>query len=177
MLYRTFTTREKVLFVFFGILLIGAVYYFLVFRPVTDQKIQVQNRIYTLQEEQANLEVRYTEYMRMKNALKELPPSSELKPIPEYDNVRGVMGFLNTTLEKTDDFSISFASVNIEENADFARRTLNISFATPGEESAKEIILELLDAPFRSQASNMNISFNNDGACNVNMTLTFFEIL
>lgn len=175
MLYRTFTKREKVLFVFFGILLLGAVYYFVVFRPISDQKIIVQNTIYSQQEEVSIVEAKFLEESRMKNELETLPKRSELKPIEKYDNVNGVMEFLNTTMEPADDFNITFANVEVGDK--FIRRTLAITFTSGNKDTARSMIDKLFDADFRSQVNDFNLSYDADGGCNVNMTLTFFEII
>lgn len=175
MLYRSFSNREKILFVFFGILLIVAVYYFLVFRTVTEQKSILQNTIYSQQEELTIIEAKFSEYTRMKSELETLPKMSELKPIGEYDNVRGVMEFLNTTMRQADDFSISFANVDASES--FVRRTLSITFTCNSNDDARTIIDALFDAPYRSQAKNFNMTYNDNGGCTVNMTIVFFELL
>ena len=101
----------------------------------------------------------------------ETPPLS----IADYDNLQPVMFELNSILASTQDYSLSFSTVDASQT--IVRRSISLSFTTGTYESAKAVLQQLHDSAFRCMLDsvNVNVGQGERNAVSVNGTIVFFE--
>ena len=98
------------------------------------------------------------------------PPLS----IADYDNLQPVMFELNAILASTDDYSLSFSSVDASQS--IVRRSISLAFTTPSYESAKAVLQQLHDSAFRCMLDSLALSISRaDAAVSVSGNIVFFE--
>ena len=101
----------------------------------------------------------------------ETPPLS----IADYDNLKPVMFELNSILASTQDYSLSFSTVDASQA--IVRRSISMSFTTGTYESAKAVLQQLHDSAFRCMLDSVNVSVGQgeQDAVSVSGNIVFFE--
>ena len=174
MMYRSFTTREKVLMLILAVMLCGLAYYYIIQVPVTTQLSELSNQKSEIETEMLIAQSKQMQIQRMQNELEELAaaPGGPMAAVPEYDNVQNVMNLLNQTLAGTLDYSVRFQQFDLSEQ--FVRRVVSITFTTADYNQAKATVQTLASAPYRCQVGNLSIGVSEQGVT-TDMTITFFE--
>ncbi|MDO4271199.1 MAG: type II secretion system protein GspM [Eubacteriales bacterium] len=174
MMYRSFSTREKSLLLVLAVLLLCMAYYLLIQVPVSTQlteaamdKADAQTELLIAQAKSAQMQAMRDELAEM--AAQGAPAAAA---VPAYDNLRGVMNLLNTTLAGAGEYNVTFSAIDASQQ--FVRRTVSMTFTSTDYSTAKNIVLSLLHGPYRCQASNFQLTAG-EGGVTVGLTLTFFE--
>ena len=187
-LSKQFTRREKILLTILAILFLGCVYFLAVQRPVSDAQMNLQQETDRLNTELMVLEAKQQNMDRMRAELEQMTDQQSIAPIPTYDNLQQLMGFLNAALSPANDYSFQFQDVQKEENSSILRRGLSLSFTCPSYETARQIAQQLQNCPYRCQLSNFSMAPAGtrnqpqpeslpltSGAVQASLTITFFE--
>lgn len=174
MMYRSFTTREKVLMLILAVLMCGLAYYYVIHLPVTTQLTQLTTEKSEIETEMLIAQAKQMQIQNMQSELEELAaaPGGPMAAVPEYDNVQNVMNLLNQTLAGTLDYSVRFQQFDL--SAQFVRRVVTLTFTTPDYNQAKATVQTLAAAPYRCQVGNLSIGVSEQGVT-TDMTITFFE--
>lgn len=173
MMYRSFTTREKVLLLILALLLVGMAYYTVIHVPVTTQLSEIAIEKSEAEADVMIAQVKNVQLERMREELETLSAdAASVAPVPAYDNVQNLMNLLNQTLAATNNFSVSFDAVDTSEQ--FIRRTIHLTYTSADYNAAKNVVSTLLGGPYRCQASDFSLSAA-DGGVTVTMAVTFFE--
>ena len=121
-------------------------------------------------------EVRLEEKRRMERELEALfaqeEPPLGLAP---YDNVQAVMFELNTILSQTQEYSLSFGTVDTEQS--IVRRSISLNFTCGSYEDAKAVLQQLHDSDYRCMLDNIAVSMGQTASdlVTVSGTIVFFE--
>ena len=100
-----------------------------------------------------------------------MPPLS----IADYDNLQPVMFELNSILASTQDYSLSFSTVDASQT--IVRRSISIAFTTDSYASAKAVLQQLHDSSYRCMLYSVSLNLGRDaqGPVTVSGTIVFFE--
>ena len=173
---RQLTAREWMLLALLGVILLISGYMLLFYIPQTTERDRCIAETETCQIEIEAARLRLDEKRRMERELEELfaaetPPLS----IADYDNLKPVMFELNSILASTEDYSLSFSTVDASQT--IVRRQLSISFTIGTYESAKAVLQQLHDSAFRCMLDSVGITINQGerDTVAVSGTIVFFE--
>ncbi|MCI9608792.1 MAG: hypothetical protein HFG07_01015 [Oscillibacter sp.] len=173
---RQLTTREWMLLALLGVILLISGYMLLFYMPMTAERDRCLGETESRRTEIEAARLRLEEKRRMEREL-ELLFSAETPPlsIADYDNLQPVMFELNSILASTQDYSLSFSTVDASQT--IVRRSISLSFTTGTYESAKAVLQQLHDSAFRCMLDsvNVNVGQGERNAVSVNGTIVFFE--
>lgn len=188
-LSKQFTRREKVLLIILALLLLFAVYFLAVHRPVTEALDRIQAESETVSADLMVLEAKQQRMEQMQKELDEILAQPNVAEIPTYDNLQQVMNFLNTVLHSANEYSLSFQSLQQQEDNSILRRAMQMTFVTLSYKEARDMISQLQNCPYRCQLSDFSIAPVSaggqsqeaasllDGPVQVSVTVTFYENL
>lgn len=173
---RQLTAREWMLLALLGVILLISGYMLLFYIPQTTERDRCIAETETCQIEIEAARLRLDEKRRMERELEELfaaetPPLS----IADYDNLKPVMFELNSILASTQDYSLSFSTVDASKT--IVRRSISIAFTTDSYASAKAVLQQLHDSAYRCMLDSVNLNLGRDAQSPVTVsgTIVFFE--
>ena len=158
---KSLSGRDKVLLAVLALMAIGALYYFMVFTPTTQQLRDLETHQNQVQTEIDSLTVTLQHMAKMKNELPLLEQRN--KPVAAYDNLKPVMAALNNIMSTSRQFDITFETKRDEEADSMIRRVVSINFMCDNYATAKQIIANLHDVHFRCQISSVNVTSSKEG--------------
>lgn len=171
---RQLTAREWMLLALLGVILLISGYMLLFYIPQTTEQDRCAAETESCRTETEAARLRLEEKRRMERELEELfaaevPPLS----VPDYDNLQPVMFELNAILASTDDYSLSFSTVDASQS--IVRRSISMAFTTPTYESAKAVLQKLHDSAFRCMLDSLAVSITKSDSVSVTGNIVFFE--
>lgn len=173
---RQLTTREWMLLALLGVILLISGYMLLFYMPQTTERDRCVGETEACRTEIEAARLQLEEKRRMERELEELF-SAETPPlsIADYDNLQPVMFELNSILSSTEDYSLSFSTVDASQT--IVRRSISMAFTTGSYESAKAVLQKLHDSAFRCMLDSVNISIGQGerDTVSVNGNIVFFE--
>lgn len=153
---RSFTKREKGLFLILAIALIAVVYYFGVVVNVQNTKAANEEEIASIQNDIA-VQEKITELRtKMEYELESLGSLSELPQVAVYDNVSNEISELNGVLSSASDYDISFETPTLE--GDTIRRNVKVSYTVPNYTEALSIVDKLQNGKYRCEVTNFDLT-------------------
>lgn len=173
---RSLTAREWILLGVLAAVAAVSGYVMLFYLPVTAQRdaAREETELCRLQVEAA--QVRLEEKRRMERELKDLF-AGEVEPVrlANYDNLQPVMLELNTVLSGTEDYSLSFSTVDTSQT--IVRRSISLSFTSGSYEAARATLRQLCGSAYRCLLDSVDLSIGREsgGSVSVNGVLLFFE--
>lgn len=173
---RQLTAREWMLLGVLGVILLISGYMLLFYMPMTTERDRCIGETESVRTETEAAQLRLEDKRRMERELEELfaadpPPLS----IPDYDNLQPVMFELNSILAGTEDYSLSFGTVDNSQS--IVRRSISMTFTTGSYASAKEVLRQLHDSHYRCMLDDISISLGQtaSGFASVSGNIVFFE--
>ena len=173
---RQLTTREWMLLALLGVLLLVSGYMLLFYMPQTAERDRCLGEAASCRTEIEAAQLRLEEKRRMERELEALFSAGEPpRSIADYDNLQPVMFELNSILASTQDYSLSFSTVDASQA--IVRRSISMSFTTGTYESAKAVLQQLHDSAFRCMLDSVNVSVGQGerDAVSVSGNIVFFE--
>ena len=173
---RKLTPREWMLLGVLFILAAVAGYIMLFYRPTTDARDAALAEAESCRSQTETAQIRLEDKRRMERELDEIF-ARDPNPLglPDYDNLQPVMVELNSILAATQNYSLSFATVDASQN--IVRREISISYTCNSYATAKNVLQRLHDSAFRCMLNNVSISRSRDvnGTTSVSGSIVFFE--
>lgn len=174
---RQLTAREWILLGLLGVILLVCGYLMLFYMPQTAERDRCLSEAELCRVQTEAAQFRLEDKRRMERELEALfsadsPPLS----IADYDNLQPVMFELNSILAHTEDYSLSFSTVDASQS--IVRRSISMTFTARTYEAAKEVLQQLHDSSFRCMLDSVNISIDQGigaGAVAVTASIVFFE--
>ena len=172
---RQLTTREWMLLALLGVILLASGYMLLFYMPMTAERDRCLGEAESCRAEIEAAQLRLEEKRRMERELEalfsaETPPLS----IADYDNLQPVMFELNSILASTQDYSLSFSTVDASQT--IVRRSISIAFTTDSYASAKAVLQQLHDSAYRCMLDSVSLNLGDaQGPVTVSGTIVFFE--
>lgn len=159
---KSLSKRDSVLLVLLALLALGLLYYFLVFRPTEEKITALQAQQTQVQSEIDILTTKMDLLVKMQNELPQLRAGN--KPVAPFDNSKPVMQALNSIMAPSQEFNITFTVEEDAQGGPIVRRRVNIDFLCASYASAKAIIQDLGEVPFRCQISSATLGSGGGGA-------------
>lgn len=173
---RRLSAREIVLLMILLVLSISSGYILLFYTPMTEKIHQAEIQLAGTEEQISRAMVNLEQKKRMEAELKELflkdPAPVGIAP---YDNLTHVMLELNSILEETEEYSLSFGTVDAKGT--IVRRPISLRFTSPDYAGARKVLETLKDSDYRCMIDDLDISVSSgrDFEISVRTTLVFFE--
>lgn len=157
MMSKSFSTREKVLLVILGLLLVLGLYYLVVLKPTMETISVAQAEIDGIADLMIVEEAKAEQLQVMRKALDELEGTEEAKTVtPLYDNFQNLLDELNSALATADDYKLSFLAPTVNEGV--ATRQLQLVFYSRNYYAAKSIINKLYSGPYRCDITSFKLA-------------------
>ena len=173
---RKLTPREWMLLGVLAVLVIVVGYITLFYMPTTDARDAALAEAETCKQQTEAARIRLTEKQRMERELDEIF-AQDPNPLglADYDNLQPVMVELNAILAATENYSLSFATVDTTQS--IIRREISISFTCANYATAKIVLQRLHDSIYRCMLNNLTISRGQDAnsTATVSGSIVFFE--
>lgn len=172
---RQLTAREWMLLALLGIILVVSGYILLFYIPQTTERDRCLSEAESCRLQTEAFQIRLEDKRRMERELEvlfaqEIPPLS----LAPYDNLQPVMFELNTVLSGTQDYSLSFASLDASQR--IVRRSIAMTFTTGSYGFAKAVLQQLHDSDYRCMLDSVNLSMDREnGGVSVSGTIVYFE--
>lgn len=189
-LSRQFTRREKALLIILALLILVALYFYCVQYPASEASGKYKSETGNIDSEIVVMNAKKAKMDKMSGELEDLMADPDTVQIPEYDNLQQVIGFLNTALRNTEDYTLSFPGIDFpraDTSEHIVRRYLNLTFVSESYGDARKVIDDLQASPYCSQVNDISIaSVTEDGKTKqgtdllagrveVTLSMTFFE--
>lgn len=173
---RRMTARELVLLGILAVILLTSCYVMLFYLPVTAELERLANEIELCRTQLTAAQQRAEEKQRMERELEELlsQPEPPLE-MPAYDNLQQVMFELNAILASTEEYALSFGTVDAGES--IVHRRISLSFTSGSYDQAKAVLQQLHDSMYRCMLDDLRLSLpsgQRDGVT-VSGSIVFFE--
>ncbi len=172
---RQLTAREWMLLALLGVVLVVSAYVMLFYMPMKSERESCLAQAEECRTQTEAARLRVEEKRRMERELEELF-AGDAQPlgVPDYDNLKAVMFELNSILAASQDYSLTFSTVDASQT--IVRRNISISFTCAGYDAAKAILQQLHDSAFRCMLDSVSLSMDNEqGDVSVNGNIVFFE--
>ena len=173
---RQLTVREWFLLMLLLAVALVSGYTMLFYLPMTSRRDAARTETEACYAELEAYEIQWQGKKRMEKELEELF-SGEKEPVglAPYDNLQQVMFELNAVLSGTEDYSLSFGTVDTEPS--IVRRNISLTFRSTGYEAAKAILAQLHDSSLRCmlETVNMKMESGKEGPVTVDASIVFFE--
>lgn len=173
---RKMTAREWLLLGVLAVLAVASAYVWLFYNPTIAARDNAIAETDSCKQQTQAFQVRLVEKRRMEAELAEIFAANP-NPIglPDYDNLQPVMKELNTVLANTQDYNLSFATVDASQNV--VRRQISVSYSSENYAAAKQVLQRLNNSSqYRCMLNDISISERHvDGEVTVKGTIVYFE--
>ena len=156
MMKRRLSNREWAMLAILFLLLLGALYYLLVWMPTANSVMEYELQIIAVEDEITAEQARAQKLAQMRADLERVMGSGNRAEIPDYDNVQNVVRELNRVLAAAEEYNLTFNSVSFE--GQLARRVIKMSFTCADFASAYNIIDRLYACQYRCQIGDLSMS-------------------
>ena len=181
---KSFGKREWAVFIILSVILLALVYYQLTYRAVENARVKYDTTELEMQIQSE--QIKAADIARMKAEIA-ANKGNETGVVESYDNIKKEIIALNDILADAESFSLSYGDPTVQDSSSSSvRRVISISFVASSYKSARQIINELHDCPYRCLITDISMSIANgqdeDGTFSssmvaVQLNVTFFETL
>ena len=160
MLSYTFSRREKTLILVLALIVIGLVWYVLVYQRTTNEIANIDGEMGMTQTEITQAQTQVTQMNSMKAVIDDYKARGvSPTPVPNYDNSAAVMAELNGVLATTDTYSLAFDAVTSSTTAsDYMLRGVRVNFSCASRGAAESIIRSLASGPYPCSIDSISLS-------------------
>lgn len=171
---RNFSTKEKVLLIVLAVMLVGLVFYRLIYVNINKALDEANAEAATLQSDLDIAQARAARIQKMEDQLNGSGSTGLLQKMGSYNSSKPETAFLHTVLADVPDYTITFDEVTRE--GDQIRRNFTLNFTTASYDSAESIIKNLTSGDYRCLIGDMSCSVEN-GITSVTLQGTFYETM
>ena len=161
-----FSKREKILLLCLALLVIGLLWYQLIFVGTSDQAARLDSELAIAQ---TDLDVAHSKVEKMKTMKEDVAAykkeGANKVTMPDYDNTTQLMASLNSVLDDTSNYTLSFDAV--DDSTRIVERGVKISFDCGSMKAARSIMKKLERETFACSIDSMSMLSNtakNTGA-------------
>ena len=177
---RDFTTKEKLLLLLLGLILVALAYYQFVDKPVREALASARAQEEALTEELQQVNNKLQRMHSMRGELEDVTASGTASEMGSYNNSKEEIASLNDILSDTLQYSITFA--NVTRSGDQIRRNFTLQFTVDSYENMERVLRALAENHHRCLIGDVrcNSSRNGnimEGNVSVNATATFYETM
>ena len=175
MMKKSFTVREKVLLAILGVLVIGALYYYVFYIPTIEEmekykqdNVAIEDQILAVQIQAGKINLMEKELEAIKNG------DTVVSPLPMYDNSRKIMNELNDILALTMEYEVEFGKIEEDEDSNIVRRNVRIFFKTNSYNVVKSVLSQVNYGEYRCVIKDLGVT-QNAGLYHIDVSITYFE--
>ena len=172
---RNFSTKEKALLVILAFVLVGLVYYKMIYANIHNAVVSAQAEVVSLQTELETAQAQVATIERMKSEMDAINSSGAVARMGSYNNSKPETAFLHTVLSGVADYSIKFDDVT--RDGDQIRRNFNLQYKTNSYKEAEAIMKELTSGEYRCLISDVNCNVDNNNTVTISLIGTFYETM
>lgn len=177
---RDFTTKEKLLLLFFALVLVALAYYNFVDKPVRAALASAAAEQESLQTELQSVQAQLERMHRMRSELDDVTAGGTASEMGSYNNSKLEIESLNQILGDTLKYNISFS--NVTRSNDQIRRNFNLSFTVDNYETLERVVSALTQNQHRCLIGDLNCNSTRnsnvlDGNVSATTTGTFYETM
>ena len=172
---RNFSTKEKVLLILLAVMLLGLIYYKLVYSRLHTAVVNAQSEASSVQSELEVAQMRLARIKKMEREMDGYKSTGMIAKMGSYNNSKPETAFLNTVLSGVNDYSISFEEVT--RDGDQIRRNFTLQYKTSSYAEAEKIMKDLTSGEYRCLISDVNCSVDSGGVVTVSLIGTFYETM
>lgn len=171
---RKLTVREKTLIAILLVLVIISSYVMFFHTPITNEIEQAKSQIELDNKLIDELDSKIDEKTYMQNELDKVFENNQ-SPIsmPDYDNIKSVMIELNRILSASNEYALSFESVDTSQTV--VERNVSLPFTCSSYQVAYDILNQINNSNLRCIIDDVAINQDDDGTVSVNANIIFFE--
>ncbi|MDO4803712.1 MAG: type II secretion system protein GspM [Lachnospiraceae bacterium] len=173
-LEREFKIRESILLLILAIILIGAVYYYLVHKPVTKTIREAEQKISELSAEKQTLDAQIARLEKMAGKSAD-PEAVAMGYMPSYNYSEKEIQLLNDILQDTLEYTVTFSGVTRKSNQ--IRRSFTLRFRVKDYDAVESVIRSLTKTNLRCLIGDLRCSLAKDGSINVETAAVFYETM
>lgn len=161
MLSYTFSKREKVLLLILALILLGLLWFVLVWQGTANEKMRIDAEIAETEAQTLVANNKVAKLGTMQEAI-DAQKKAGAKPasLPDYDNTTVLMAQLNTILATTKDYKLSFDDLDFSSEGVVARG-VTITFGCESLEAGRSVMTQLEKGPFACTIDSASISSTN----------------
>lgn len=169
------TFKNNIALLVVAFLLLGALYYFAVWKPTSET---IKNYDVLLLEDQLiTAQAKAQRMLQMEKVIKD-NEGKTTGLIVGYNNLQNEIVELNRILGNADTYQIDFEDATVDGS--IVRRDIRISFQASNYESAKDILQALRDGKYKCLLRNVQMTAANHGLektdrISVSLEVTFYE--
>ena len=182
MLSYTFSTREKIMLVVFGVALLAIAWYQFVFVNIQNQIISVESQISATEDQLQAFQTRAANLDKMREIVEKYKEQGvEPTLLPQYDNTQSLMAYLHSVLSAAQSYDMSFDNPGLSKDDGTVHRSGTIRFNVGSYEDARKMVESIAHGPYPCQVDALSIGSkksrrsNEAVAFTANVQLTFFE--
>ncbi len=181
-LSREFSPREKVLLVVLGVIILAAVYYLVIFQPVTERTKAAEANAQDLETRLVALNAKVAQIQKMQKSIEEYTDNGHIISImPSYNAGKQELVFLNSTLAASNDYYVGFTNITREGNQ--IRREFSLKFTVDRYSEAEDIMNVLEHSDLRCLISDFTVkpveqeAMLDNGEVEASCVATFYETM
>ena len=175
-----FSTREKVLLVALALIVVFIAWFMLVYQNTTSQIASLESEISTTESMIQVDAARVNQLQTMKSSVEEHKAAGDAPvTVPQYDNLQPLMSELNSIMNMTSNYSLSFDSID-SSSGEYVQRGVRIDYSCGSYGDAEAVVYALADGKFPCSIDTVAISDGSSrgsGSSGASATVhvTFFE--
>lgn len=152
------SSRDAFLLIFLVVLIIGSCWYMFFYTPLQDEILSIQNQSAQMDTEIATA---MTKVSKMKSMQEEVDailaqPADQITEIAPYDNATVVIAQLNGILSASEEYTLTFRDVEINDDGT-VRRIINMNFRCTDYASARSIVDALSSSHWRCIVNSVSM--------------------
>lgn len=158
MLSYTFSKREKVLLLILALILLGLLWFMLVWQGASNEKMRIDADIAETEAQILIAQNKVSKLATMQEAI-DAQKKAGAKPasLPEYDNTTALMAQLNTILSTTKDYRLAFDDLDFSSEG-VVSRGVTITFGCESIEAGRAVMTQLESGPFACTIDSATIT-------------------
>lgn len=182
MLSYTFSTREKIMLVVFGVALVVVAWYQFVFVNIQNQISSVDSQIAATEDQLSAYQTRAANLEKMREIVASYKEQGiEPTLLPQFDNTQSLMAYLHSVLGVAQSYDMSFDKPGISKDDGTVHRSGAIRFDVGSYEEARNMAESIAHGPYPCQVDALSIvakksrKASEASSFTANMQVTFFE--
>ena len=162
MMSYTFSLREKVLLVILALILVGLAWFMFVYQGSANEVIRLNGQIADTESEIAVATGRVSQLAQMQQDIEKFKESGARQvEVPAYDNLQPLMIELNSVMEMTNTYSLSFDE--LKNDVGFVERGAQITYSCNSYEEVEAVMNAMVNGPYPCSIDSASIGSASSG--------------
>lgn len=182
MMSYSFSKREKALLVILAVVLIGIVWYMLVFQRSASEISRLNGEISETDNAITLANARVAQMNQMQRDIQDLKAQGARQvEMPSFDNLQPLMAELNSVMSMTDTYSMSFDQLG-DPSGGYVMRGVTITYSSSSYDAAEAVIDALAYGTYPCSIDSVSIvdgasstSRGSSSSASATIHVTFFE--